>query len=246
MIRKAIITITLLCCLLFWGVSIGINRLVESAVTDYLKDTCLVNGTLSEAKISLLSGEAVLYDLRIDNPKGFPSGSALAVRSIRLAFKPDILFNSPFTLREVVLDEPVVLLSGPVDEDNILEIGRNLTAAIRVYAMDLHHKRSDPLIRIENMYTVDGMLKSKDTGPEPVRLPTLLLSQVGGSKGLPLSKVVMRLLTLLDNAANTAKLAALPEEGGMGGGEEPAGAGETPQPAQAPQASKTSKGPAGK
>ncbi len=217
MIRKAVFSVIVVFFLLFGAGSFGMNYLVSRVVTDYLHDTCLVQGSLDQAKISLFSGEAVLYGLKIANPKGFPAGEAIAIRSVRLTFAPDTPFKTPFTLREVVLEEPVIRLQGGPEENNIEGISRNLAAAMRVYSMDLHHGRSDPLVRIENLYSVDGSVLCNAIGPAPVRMPTLLLSALGGKDGLPLSQVVIQLLHMLDNAAMTAKTAALPEPMGLDG-----------------------------
>lgn len=223
MIRRTFISLLAVCLLLGWAFSFGLDKLAGTAVTAYLRDTCLVRSSLNKVKISLLTGEAVLYGLRVDNPQGFPPAQALSIRSVRLTFTPGALFHTPLKLHEVVLEEPVVQLQGLPDEDNIDGIRRNLAAAIRVYAEQLHHTPTDPLVSVENLYSVDGALLCNATGAAPVRLPTLLMSGLGGEQGIPLSHLLVELLQNLEGAALTARAAALPQDspapamGGAGG-----------------------------
>jgi hypothetical protein len=186
----------------FYFVFTSLGSLIVAAVERFGSEATQAEVVLKGAEVSVTSGEGALRGLRVGNPKGFATDSAVRLGEISLKLDVATVTSDPVVIKEIVVQAPEVTYE-------LGEAGSNIDALKR--NVDRYTKQKSgggggqggggataPKLIIENLYLRDGTIKVSVTGlggkTENVRLPTIHLRNIGKDTGGATPDQVMKVV----------------------------------------------------
>ena len=109
--------------LFVWG---NIDSIVKKAVESVGSSATGTDVTLSEVNISLTSGQAAMNGLKVGNPKGFATDSAIRLGGIKVVLDTGTVTSDTIVVKEVVIDGPQVTYELGTGGSNIGAIQANV------------------------------------------------------------------------------------------------------------------------
>ena len=177
----------------FYFVFTSLGSLIVAAVERFGSEATQAEVELKGAEVSVTSGEGALRGLRVGNPKGFATDSALRLGEVSLKLDVATVTSDPVVIKEIVVRAPEVTYE-------LGEAGSNIDALKRNVDRYAKQKSSGgqgtgaggggaggPKLIIENLYVRGGSVEISATGlggkTLSVPLPAVHLKNIGKDTG---------------------------------------------------------------
>jgi hypothetical protein len=195
----------------------SLDAIVKRAIETYGTEILQTDVHLDRAEIHPGEGKGALVGLRVGNPEGFQTGSALELGRIVLALDLQSVTANPIVIREIVIERPSVTYEIRPGGSNLAAIQRNA----QTYAGGEESSSGAPspqesgdetagrTLVIEDLYIRDGEVQVSAAGLQgrTVRtpLPEIHLTGIGREKGgATPAEVAQRILGAISRSAGTA------------------------------------------
>jgi len=177
-----------------------------------------VDVELADADLSLFSGSGDLHGLRLGNPEGYTTPSAMEVGSASLSVKPASLLADKIVVRHIRLESPVITFEGGLKGNNLNDIVKNVREQLPKTSEKPDDKEAEALSRklqVDEFLVTGGKVKVSipDLGGETktLNMPDIRLTDLGsGPEGITAGELTDRLLREIYRAT----LRAVAESGG--------------------------------
>jgi hypothetical protein len=181
----------------FYFLFASLGSLIVAAVESFGSEATQAKVELSEAEVSMTSGEGALRGLSVGNPAGFATDSAIQLGAVRLKLDVATVTSDPVVIKEIVVQGPEVTYELGEAGSNIDALQRNVEGyAKRMSGGDGGQgsgggggggSAEAPKLIIENLYVRDGKIEVSATGlggkTLSVPLPTIHLKDIGKDTG---------------------------------------------------------------
>lgn len=121
-IKRIAILLILLAIVAFFAIGKSVNTLVKSGIEKGGTRLTDVPVTLQDASVALMSGGGSLSGLKIANPDGFKSDSAIAVKNATLSLEPGSLMSEKIIIHELKLEQPSITYERTLSSSNLDKI----------------------------------------------------------------------------------------------------------------------------
>ena len=212
--------------LLFLVITIGgsiyylltnLDSLVEAAIEKYGSEATQTSVLVDSVKINLTDGAAGITGLTVGNPTGYGFANAFSLGEIRAAIDLQSLQEEPYIINEITVLAPQVFVE--VNEDNktnLNELKNKLTASSTAKPQDAQaeppsdESAAEPLLIIRKLTFADGTIQAKvaalNNKEYKLKLPSLDMNNLGGSKGATATELASEILKrLTDRASDVVK-----------------------------------------
>jgi hypothetical protein len=201
--------------------------IVKASIEEYGSAAAGTRVTLDGVDLSVKDGSAALNGLRIANPSGYSSSSALSAAKIAVAIDPQsIMASGPILIREVLIEAPDISYEAGLSGSNLSVIEKNITD----YANSLTGGRTsksaakgkERKLVIRDLYVRRGNIKVSHSALKgeklAVALPELHLHNIGkSSNGATYAEVSRQVLgAIIGSASRTAARALISRVGPIG------------------------------
>ena len=175
-----------------------LDSIVKAAVEEVGSEATKTEVRLDDVEISLTSGKGALRGLKVGNPGGFATDSAMRLGAISVDLKTDSVGEETIVIREVVIAKPEVTYE--IDDkgnSNIQTIQKNVQAFAGGGKSGSSGKKSGgssagskdegPKLVIENLYVRDGTVNVSASALKgqkmTAKLPTIHMKNLGKKQG---------------------------------------------------------------
>ena len=212
-IMKLLVAATVLLVLL---VIIGVaalwqlDRVVKTTVETIGPKALGAPVTLEEVNVSIFSGEGALSGLRVGNPEGFKTDTALELERLHIEIDMSTLRSDVIHVSNVIIEAPTITFEG-LQGGNMKQIQRNVTAFASTYGNEEKNsdkKREDKgnqkKVVIDRLVLTGGRLNYAPVMGKtiPIPLPEIEMKGVGeASGGATIASVLGQILLQIDDAA---------------------------------------------
>jgi hypothetical protein len=230
--RRFVLAVALLLAVaagaLFWFLRFSLDGRVKAAVEETGTAMALAPVRVEGLHLDLRGGRGTIRGITVDNPAGFPSGTALSLGGIEIALDVASLRGDPLVVREIHVGEPrVTVVLTPDGQMNVDALRRN----VRDYPDRLAAQapraappapREAPAaaataperrIRVEELTIAEGVIEldASALGREAETLPlgSVELRDIGGDRGATPEQIGRRVADAL--IARTARAVAASE-----------------------------------
>ncbi len=118
-IKRLIVLLILLAVAAYFGLTKGVNSLAKSGVEKGGTHLMEVPVTLADAKVALTSGGGSLSGLRIPNPEGFKSESAITVGNAAISLDPGSLMSPKVVIHQLKVEQPAITYERTLSTSNL-------------------------------------------------------------------------------------------------------------------------------
>lgn len=147
--------------------------------------------TLKETEISATSGEGAMRGLKVGNPKGFETASAMEFSEVKLVLDVGTLTSSTIVVKEILIDAPQFTYELGSDGSNIDAIKRNIDSFVGSSKNKSDSSKAESgdgkKLIIEKFILRDAKVNINMVGLKgnsmTVSLPTIQLNDIGKEKG---------------------------------------------------------------
>lgn len=188
----------------FYFVLTSLDSLIVAAVERFGSAATRAEVALEGAEVSVTTGAGALRGLRVGNPKGFDTESAIRLGEISLKLDVGTITSDPVVIKEIIVQAPEVTYELGEAGSNIDALKRNVASYARRSSGGGGGQggggggAQGPKLIIENLYLRDGTIKVSVTGlggkTENVRLPAIHLKNIGRRTGGATPDQIMELL----------------------------------------------------
>lgn len=214
----------------FWFVRYSLDGRVAAAIEARGSEMTLSDVRVDGLHLDLRGGRGTIQSLAVDNPEGFPSGTAVALDGIAIAIEPASLRgDGPIVVPEIRVGAPrvtVVLTSdGKMNVDALRRNVRDHPDRVQAAERRAVQERAEPparreppgvepagerRVRVGELVIEQGVIVIDATalGREPEQLPlgSVELRDLGGDRGLTAEQLGRRVADAL--IARTARAVA--------------------------------------
>lgn len=175
----------------FWLFN-SLDALVQAGIEKFGPEVTQVSVKVGSVRLDPVNGEGEISGLRLGNPKGFKTESALKVGTIRLRMDPTSIAGDVVLIHEVIIQSPDVTYESGAAGNNLETIQKNIES----YVARFSGARKDDAapkkkLIIENLYirdarvNVNTALTSVVTAGQTVSspVPDLHLRDIGKREG---------------------------------------------------------------
>ena len=219
--KKIILGLVLLIILAIAGgvyyVLTNLDSMVEQAIEKYGSEATQTAVLVDSVKINLADGAGGISGLTIANPSGFVMPYAFSLGEIRTGIDLQSLQQEPYIINEVTVMAPQVFVE--INEDNktnLNQLKKNLAAASDTSAQDnkvqsgAEGSAKQPRLIIRRVTFADGTIQARVAALKnkeyQLKLPTLDMTNLGGSKGATATELAREILNrLTDRASDVVK-----------------------------------------
>jgi len=195
----------------------NLDSLVEAAIEKYGSEATQTSVLVDSVKINLSDGAAGITGLTVGNPAGYGFANAFSLGEIRAAIDLPSLQEEPYIINEITVLAPQVFVE--INEDkktNLNELKNNLIAGSTDTAQDAKFQASadgsavEPRLIIRKLTFADGTIQAKVADLKnkeyKLKLPSLDMTKLGGSKGATASELASEIIKrLTDRASDIVK-----------------------------------------
>ena len=182
----------------------NLDEIIRTAIQDYGSEVLGTSVTVEDVSISLTEGKGQISGLRVAEPKGFGSGSAVSLGQIALGINIASLKSlDPIVIELIRIDAPsvnyVVKASG---ESNLSTIQKNIERYTRSDTPKKEEKTAQQggqptLISIRTLSVENGQISADLSAiglpPQKAVLPAIHVSDLGGKRGAPPAQIAVSL-----------------------------------------------------
>ncbi|MCK4706219.1 MAG: hypothetical protein KAT90_12110 [Gammaproteobacteria bacterium] len=193
----------------------NLDALVEAAIEKHGSDATQTAVLVDSVKIDLANGSASINGFTIANPKGFDMPYAFSFGEIRGGIDLESLQEEPYIINEITVLAPQVFVEiNESNKTNLNELKNNLTASSTSSpdkeAQASESSAKEPRLIIRRVTFADGTIQARVAALQDkeyqLKLPTLDMRNLGGSKGATASELTNEILSrLTDSASETVK-----------------------------------------
>ena len=213
--KKIILSFILLVIVAIGGVYYVISNLddlIKVAIETYGSQATQTEVRVDGVKMNLTEGAGGISGLTIANPKGFEFPNAFSLGETRLGIDLESLQQEPYVINEVVVIAPEIYVE--VDKGNNTNLNvlkNNLMAMLPASDETVEETPEDteavePRLIIRKIEFADGLIKAKiaalDNKEYKLKLPSILMTDLGGSKGLTPTELASEVISRLSDQAS--------------------------------------------
>ncbi len=173
----------------------SLNGIVKAAMETHGTRVAGSDVRVSSVDIDLRPARGAVGELTVANPDGFSGRPAISLGGIEVDLNAEDLKGEPFGIEEIRVTEPFVRLE--LDGTGSTNLDR-LKENVEAYAPKSSGDAPAPRIRVKRFVVSGGTLAldaSAMGGKESERpLPEIVLTNVGGSEGVPADQAAQELL----------------------------------------------------
>ena len=143
----------------------SLGTLITQAVNTLGPEIIKAEVVLKETEIDAQSGKGTMRGLKVGNPEGFKTESAMQVDEIRLAIDINSITEEVKVIKEIAIEAPEVTYELGGDGSNIDAIQKNVEAFMAEYGMESSEpekkeikKENETKLIIENFYVRNGKI----------------------------------------------------------------------------------------
>lgn len=140
----------------FWLFN-SLDALVQAGIEKFGPEVTQVSVKVGSVRLDPANGEGEIGGLRLGNPKGFKTESALKVGTIRLRMDPSSVARDVVVIHEVIIQSPEVTYESGAAGNNLETIQKNIEAYVARFSGG---KKDDSAPKkkliIENLYIRDA------------------------------------------------------------------------------------------
>jgi len=195
----------------FYYVLTNLDSLVKAAIETHGSEATQTAVRVSQVKIDLSKGGATINGLTVANTSGFSMPLAFSLGEITAAIDLQSLQKEPYIINEITVLSPQVFVEINKDnETNLNQLKNNLLGnakpATKPQVVDDNAGMSEPRIIIRKLVFADGDINAKVVALKnkeyKLKLPSIHLSNMGGSKGATPSELSMEIINHLTDQAS--------------------------------------------
>ena len=105
---------------------VSLNPIIEAGVNKFGPDITGTHVFLKEADVSLFSGEGVLREFVLGNPKGYTAPHAARVGSVSVALDKSTLTDDVIVIKKIAIDSPDIIYEIGKKSNNFDDIIKNV------------------------------------------------------------------------------------------------------------------------
>ena len=192
----------------------NLDSLVEAAIEKYGSEATQTSVLVDGVKINLSDGAAGITGLTVGNPAGYGFANAFSLGEIRAAIDLASLQDEPYIINEITVLAPQVFVEINQDnKTNLNELKNNLTAGTTGKPQakaPAEGSAAEPRLIIRRLTFADGTIQAKVAALKnkeyKLKLPSLDMTNLGGSKGATATELASEILKrLTDRASDIVK-----------------------------------------
>lgn len=195
----------------------NLDSLVEAAIEKYGSEATQTSVLVDRVKINLSDGAVGITGLTVGNPTGYGFANAFSLGEIRAAIDLQSLQEEPYIINEITVLAPQVFVE--INEDNktnLNELKNTLIVGSADKAQDIESQTpaegsaAEPRLIINRLTFADGTIQAKvaklKNKEYELKLPSLDMINLGGSKGATATELASEILKrLTDRASDIVK-----------------------------------------
>jgi hypothetical protein len=172
----------------------NMDTLVTEAVNEYGSDILKAEVRLEETKIDIQSGKGTLRGLKVGNPEGFHTDSAMQINEISLTLDKDSLTSDPIIIKDITILAPQATYELGGDGSNVDTLKKNVDDYVAQFSggkssdsatKESGSKESGRKLIIENLRVTNGKVGVSATflkGEQlTVSMPDIHIKDIGKS-----------------------------------------------------------------
>lgn len=188
----------------------NLDSLVKAAIEKYGSQATHTAVRVDKVHIDLSNGAGAIYGLSVANPKGFASPKAFSLGEIGTRINLKSLTEEPYIIEEIIVRAPQVFVEINADKlVNLNELKKNLTGgaapAEKAKAPAESGSKDAPRLIIRQVVFADGLIDAKvvplNNKEYKLKLPSLTMSNLGGSKGATPQQIAKEIISRLSDQA---------------------------------------------
>ena len=201
---------------------VSINPIVEAGVNKFGPEITGTHVFLKEADISVFSGEGMLNEFLIGNPKGYTAPHALKVGSMSVALDKSTLPEDVIVIKKIAIDSPDVIYelskkSNNFDDiiKNVEELGAARDKAEAKQAASKDAEKPAKKVVIDELVITNGKAAIRMPSLKldfQADLPEIRLKDIGrekGQNGVTMTEASKRVLKAVSSQLGSASKQAL-------------------------------------
>jgi hypothetical protein len=215
--KKVIIGVVLIIVVAIGGgvfyVLNNLDSLVKAAIETYGSQATQTAVRVDKVKINLADGAGAISGLTIANTNGFAMPYAFSLGEIRTGIDLQSLQQEPYVIDEITVLAPQVFVEINKDnKTNLNELKKNLSAGMpaksgnKSVAPPAESSTKEPRLIIRRVTFADGTIQARaaalDNKEYQLKLPSLDMKNLGGTKGATASELASEIISRLTDRAS--------------------------------------------
>lgn len=182
-----------------------IDEVIRTKAEQTLKSAFKADATVAGTEMSLKTGEAKLIGLRIPNPPGFETASAVHAPLINVSIDVSQGAGRTIVVNEVVIERPHLILEIAAGKANLIRLAESADAFARRTRDASAEDTTSQKLKIGRITMLEGTMtfRADTLGDETkeVKLPDTRATAVGGEDGILPGELVAEVYKLIMTAA---------------------------------------------
>lgn len=215
----ALVIILAIAALMFY-IFTNLDALVKAGIEKYGSEATQTDVRVEQVKIDLIEGAGAINGLTIANPQGFSMPYAFSLGEVSTKIDLDSLKEEPYIIDEITVRAPQVFVEINADKKtNLNELTKNLTAGAPKAKTEAAAKDAGavgPRMIIRRVIFADGNIEARVVPLNKnyrLKLPTLNMSNLGGSNGAVPGELAREIINrLTDQAREQIKKKGIDQE----------------------------------
>ena len=191
----------------------NLDVLVKEAIETHGSEATQTAVRVDKVKINLTDGAGAITGLTIANPKGFAMPYAFSLGEIRTGIDLQSLQQEPYIINEITVLAPQVFVEiNEANKTNLNELKKNLissspssTSQDKTQAAE-KSSTVEPRLIIRRVTFADGNIQARaaalNNKEYQLKLPSLNMTNLGGSKGATPTELTREILNRLTDRAS--------------------------------------------
>jgi len=186
----------------------NLDALVEAAIEKYGSEATQTAVRVDSVKISLKEGSSAINGLSVANPAGFEAKYAFSLGEISNKINIESLGNDVIVIDDITIRAPQVYFEmNQQRQTNLNELKKNLlgTASAATSKKQTDTQSKEPKFILKRVHFSEGKIVAKvvplNNKEYQLKLPKILLRNLGGSKGATAAQLSHEILSVLSDRA---------------------------------------------
>jgi uncharacterized protein involved in outer membrane biogenesis len=218
MVKKIIGLIIILIIIFLFFIFFSLDSLVKKGITHYGSEALGVPVTVGHLSLSILNGKGSIEDFEIANPKGYKSPYVMKVGKLSFSVKPKTLFSDHIVINSIKIDSLDVNYEVGPKGNNIGQLRKNVKSSVDSGAKAAPEDKPKAGAKAKPQKTVTlylfSVTNSSVTGDlgvskKTIKLPDIVLKDLGTDKPLPVAQLVQILLNKLTSVISQQGVSGL-------------------------------------
>ena len=186
----------------------NLDSLVKNAIEKYGSEATQTAVRVESVKITLKEGSSVIKGLSVANPAGFEAKYAFSLGEIGNKINIESLSKDVIVIDDITIRAPQVYFEmNQQRQTNLNELKKNLlgTAPDSTSKKQTKSQSKEPKFILKRVHFSEGKISAKvvplDNKEYQLKLPEILLRNLGGSKGATAAQLSHEILSVLSDRA---------------------------------------------